>query len=359
MRAKSAACFVARASGPASAAATSTPSATRAMRTLGARAPAPVSTATLLDEPVAQQIAQLRAIVAEPPLDLALRARRLGEPREERSQSGRHRAARGRFAPAPRQGQTGRCARRRARRRRAREREPDGAVDVVRGVHEQPDHARRDDRCRVEHALDRAQFARRRAATLAARDDQAGEAPRSEWNQRAAAGLRARRERCGHRVAEQRIDRNRQRDLDDRSRDGGCRGRARHARIVLSRAMGERIRIRETKRGRALEIDGTFASWWSHAGEATGSVWDALVAPLLALPPARRRSVLLLGLGGGSVARLVRAIAPSAQRRRRRVRSARSSPPRGAISISTRSGSRSSATMRAPCWCASDAASTW
>ena len=77
--------------------------------------------------------------------------------------------------------------------------------------------------------------------------------------------------------------------------------------------MGERIRIRETKRGRALEIDGTFASWWSRAGEATGSVWDALAAPLLALPPARRRSVLLLGLGGGSVARLVRAIAPTAR----------------------------------------------
>lgn len=76
--------------------------------------------------------------------------------------------------------------------------------------------------------------------------------------------------------------------------------------------MGERIRIRETKRGRALEIDGTFASWWSRDGKATGSVWDAIAAPLLALPASRRRSVLILGLGGGSVARLVRAIAPRA-----------------------------------------------
>jgi len=76
--------------------------------------------------------------------------------------------------------------------------------------------------------------------------------------------------------------------------------------------MGERIRIRETKRGRALEIDGTFASWWSHEGKATDSVWDALVAPLLALPASRRRSALILGLGGGSVARLLRAIAPRA-----------------------------------------------
>jgi muconolactone delta-isomerase len=31
--------------------------------------------------------------------------------------------------------------------------------------------------------------------------------------------------------------------------------------------MGERIRIRETKRGRALQIDGTFASWWPRVGE--------------------------------------------------------------------------------------------
>lgn len=45
----------------------------------------------------------------------------------------------------------------------------------------------------------------------------------------------------------------------------------------------------------------------------TGSVWDALAAPLCALPPARRREVLVLGLGGGSAARLVRALAPSAR----------------------------------------------
>jgi spermidine synthase len=76
--------------------------------------------------------------------------------------------------------------------------------------------------------------------------------------------------------------------------------------------MEERIQIRESAQGRALVIDGTFASWWSRDGKATGSVWDALVAPLLALPAARRRSVLILGLGGGSAARLVRTIAPRA-----------------------------------------------
>jgi spermidine synthase len=76
--------------------------------------------------------------------------------------------------------------------------------------------------------------------------------------------------------------------------------------------MSDRIRVRESRKGRTLEIDGTFASFWPHRGVATGSVWDALVAPLVALPAARRRAVLILGLGGGSAARLVRAIAPDA-----------------------------------------------
>ncbi len=74
-----------------------------------------------------------------------------------------------------------------------------------------------------------------------------------------------------------------------------------------------RVVVRDGRRGRALEIDGTFASWWTPGSTATGSVWDALAAPLLALPPSRRRAVLLLGLGGGSAARLLRALAPRAR----------------------------------------------
>lgn len=77
--------------------------------------------------------------------------------------------------------------------------------------------------------------------------------------------------------------------------------------------MRTRVRVQHTAGGgRRLEIDGTFASYWRAGGAATGSVWDALVAPLLLLPPARRRRVLVLGLGGGSAARLVRALAPPA-----------------------------------------------
>jgi len=64
---------------------------------------------------------------------------------------------------------------------------------------------------------------------------------------------------------------------------------------------------------RELRIDGTFASYWEPGRVATGSVWDAVAAPILALPPARRRSLLLLGLGGGSAARLARALAPRAR----------------------------------------------
>lgn len=65
--------------------------------------------------------------------------------------------------------------------------------------------------------------------------------------------------------------------------------------------------------GRTLRIDGTFASWWTPGSEVTGGVWDALAAPVLLLPPSRRRSLLVLGLAGGSVARVLRALAPAAQ----------------------------------------------
>jgi spermidine synthase len=71
--------------------------------------------------------------------------------------------------------------------------------------------------------------------------------------------------------------------------------------------------VRISPRGRALRIDGTFASWWTPGSAATGGVWDALAAPVLALAPARRRSLLVLGLGGGSVARVLRALAPQAR----------------------------------------------
>jgi spermidine synthase len=45
----------------------------------------------------------------------------------------------------------------------------------------------------------------------------------------------------------------------------------------------------------------------------TGVVWWALAAPLLLLPASRRRRVLVLGLGGGSVGHVLRMLAPEAE----------------------------------------------
>jgi spermidine synthase len=78
------------------------------------------------------------------------------------------------------------------------------------------------------------------------------------------------------------------------------RGKKARSRVVVQRG------------GRELRVDGTFASFYQPGRVATGSVWDALGASLLALPPARRRRILVLGLGGGSAARLARALAPRA-----------------------------------------------
>jgi spermidine synthase len=74
-----------------------------------------------------------------------------------------------------------------------------------------------------------------------------------------------------------------------------------------------KVEVRRGRRGRELRIDGTFASYYEPGLSITGSVWDALGAPLLLLPRHRRRRVLVLGLGGGSVARVVRALAPRAK----------------------------------------------
>ena len=74
-----------------------------------------------------------------------------------------------------------------------------------------------------------------------------------------------------------------------------------------------RVDVRIGPRGRALRVDGTLASWYVPGRVTTGSVWDAIGAPLLLLPSGRRRSVLILGLGGGSAARVVRALAPTAR----------------------------------------------
>ncbi len=58
-------------------------------------------------------------------------------------------------------------------------------------------------------------------------------------------------------------------------------------------------------------MDGTLASLLRPDRVTSGPVWDAMAAPLLALPPGHSRQLLMLGVGGGSVARLARALLPS------------------------------------------------
>jgi spermidine synthase len=71
--------------------------------------------------------------------------------------------------------------------------------------------------------------------------------------------------------------------------------------------------VRRGRGGVALRVDGTFASWHAPGSDAKGTVWEAIAAPLLLLPARRRRSILVLGLGGGSAARLARVLAPRAR----------------------------------------------
>ena len=70
--------------------------------------------------------------------------------------------------------------------------------------------------------------------------------------------------------------------------------------------------VRVTRHGRELRIGDTLASYYLRGHAMTGSVWDGLAAPLAALPPDRVPRVLILGLGGGSAARAMRALAPEA-----------------------------------------------
>lgn len=74
-----------------------------------------------------------------------------------------------------------------------------------------------------------------------------------------------------------------------------------------------RVRVRRRDGGVALEIDGTWASQRLPGKDTTASVWDALSLPLLARADLERPRVLILGLGGGSAARVVRAIARRAR----------------------------------------------
>lgn len=73
------------------------------------------------------------------------------------------------------------------------------------------------------------------------------------------------------------------------------------------------LHVRRTGDRVVLSQGGHVASAVRLGRSSTGPVWDALAAPLLLLPPAKRRRVLILGLAAGSVAHVVRRLAPDAQ----------------------------------------------
>ncbi len=73
------------------------------------------------------------------------------------------------------------------------------------------------------------------------------------------------------------------------------------------------MRVQESRYGRELIVDETFASLYRPGDASTGSVWDAIGAPLLLRPEDGRERLLVLGLGGGSVARQLRLLAPDAE----------------------------------------------
>jgi spermidine synthase len=73
------------------------------------------------------------------------------------------------------------------------------------------------------------------------------------------------------------------------------------------------LHVRRTGDRVVLSQGGHVASAVRLGRSSTGPVWDALAAPLLLLPPAKRRRVLILGLAAGSVAHVVRRLAPKVE----------------------------------------------
>ncbi|MDG2051999.1 MAG: hypothetical protein P8M78_17745 [Myxococcota bacterium] len=83
--------------------------------------------------------------------------------------------------------------------------------------------------------------------------------------------------------------------------------------MTPTRQKSQRVRVQQSPHGLELIVDETFASFQASHGPATRCVWDAIAAPALALKPSRSPRVLVLGYGGGSAARIVRALCPQAQ----------------------------------------------
>lgn len=72
------------------------------------------------------------------------------------------------------------------------------------------------------------------------------------------------------------------------------------------------LRVQRTRHGTFLYVDGSCASFLRRGSETTGGSWDLLAAPVLLVAHPRPR-VLLLGVGAGTVIRILRALRPDAE----------------------------------------------
>ncbi|MBX3024765.1 methyltransferase domain-containing protein [bacterium] len=71
------------------------------------------------------------------------------------------------------------------------------------------------------------------------------------------------------------------------------------------------VRVQRTREGTFLFVDGSCASVWRPGRAITEGSWDLLAAPVL-LVAGQAPRVLLLGVGGGTVIRVIRALRPAA-----------------------------------------------
>ncbi len=83
----------------------------------------------------------------------------------------------------------------------------------------------------------------------------------------------------------------------------------------MTRAIGTakpagRARLRRTREGVELRVPGAIFSRWHPRRVMTGLVWDAMAAVVWLHSGAPRVEVLLLGFGGGTVARQLHALSP-------------------------------------------------
>ncbi len=104
--------------------------------------------------------------------------------------------------------------------------------------------------------------------------------------------------------------------MKSRTSRGRVQGDARETRTTGSTTpraeeSDTRVRVHKLRGGMVLRIGGQYASLARPGKITTGSVWDLLAIPLLLSPHRDAPRVLLLGVGGGSVLPLIRALAPA------------------------------------------------